>query len=145
MHCKSEKRKIVLKLSTEAEVVALLDSCNQKLHVRKFLQAQGHQVGPLILYQDNLSCIALIARGRSVAEKTRHTDILYFWVKERVGSGEAGIVHQGTTSMYANVLTKSVRGAQFDTEGDAHRVVKKFCISKSEVSDNDRLRVISAN
>ena len=73
VHCKSEKQKIVTKSSTEAELVALSDSCNQGLHVRKFLQAQGHQVGPLILYQDNMSCMALVAKGSSAAKKdTKH-------------------------------------------------------------------------
>ena len=41
VHCKSEKQRIVTKSSTEAELVALSDSCNQGLHVRKFLQSQG--------------------------------------------------------------------------------------------------------
>ena len=54
VHCKSEKQRIVTKSSTEAELVALSDSCNQGLHVRKFLQSQGHAVGAIILYQDNL-------------------------------------------------------------------------------------------
>jgi hypothetical protein len=37
VHCKSIKQKIVTKSSTEADLVALSDSCNQKLHMRKFL------------------------------------------------------------------------------------------------------------
>ena len=111
VHCKSEKEKIVTKSSTEAELVAPSDSCSQGLHVGKFLQAQGHQVGPLILYQDNMSCMALVARGRSAAEKTRHIDIRYFRVKGRVDSRVASVAHQGTATMYANVLSKAVQGS----------------------------------
>lgn len=34
--------------------------------------------GAVTAYQDNLSCMAMVARGRSAAEKTRHIDIRYF-------------------------------------------------------------------
>ena len=43
VHCNSEKQKIVTKSSTEVELVALSDSCDQGLHVRRFLQARGCQ------------------------------------------------------------------------------------------------------
>ena len=89
VHCKSAKQNIVTKSSTEAELVALSDSANQGLHVRNFLIEQGYNLGPVIIYQDNMSCMALVERGRSGAERTRHINIRYFWVKERVDKGEA--------------------------------------------------------
>ena len=116
VHCKSEKQKIVSKSSTEAELVALSDSCNQGLHVRRFLEEQGCEMGAVTVYQDNMSCIAMVARGRSAAEKTRHIDIRYFWVKERVDEGEVKIEHLGTKRMYANVLTKSLQGGLYHRE-----------------------------
>jgi hypothetical protein len=78
VHCKSAKQQIVMKSSTEAELVALSDSASQGLHTRNFVIAQGYQCGPVIIYQDNLSCMALVERGRSAAERTRHIDIRYF-------------------------------------------------------------------
>ena len=39
--------------------------------------------------------MALVERGRSAAERTRHIDIRYFWVKERVDQGEVIIKHLG--------------------------------------------------
>ena len=96
VHCKSVKQQIVTKSSTEAELVALSDSANQALHIRNFILAQGHSCGPVTTYQDNMSCMALIDRGRSTAERTRHIAIRYFWVKERVDAGEARVIHLGT-------------------------------------------------
>jgi hypothetical protein len=64
-----------------------------------------------------MSCMALVERGRSAAQRTRHIDIRYFWVKERVERGEAIIKHLGTKDMYANLLTK--QGAQFIAEREA--------------------------
>jgi hypothetical protein len=116
VHCKSEKQKIVTKSSTEAELVALSDSYDQGLHVRRFLKEQGCVTGAVTVYQDNMSCMAMVARGRSAAEKTRHIDIRYFWVKERVDEGEVAIEHLGTERMYANVLTKSLQGGQYHRE-----------------------------
>ena len=116
VHCKSSKQQIVTKSSTEAELVALSDSANQALHIRNFLLAQGHPCGPVTIYQDNMSCMALIDRGRSAAERTRHIAIRYFWVKERVDKGEAVIVHMGTAAMFANLLTKPLQGVQFLAE-----------------------------
>ena len=80
---------------------------------------QGHDDGAVTLYQDNLSCMALVKRGPSTSDRTRHVSIRYFWVKERVDQGEAVIEHLRTESMYANLLTKPLQGAQFVTEREA--------------------------
>ena len=116
VHCKSAKQQIVTKSSTEAELVALSDSSNQALHLRNFIIGQGHLCGPVTVYQDNMSCMSLIERGRSAAERTRHIAIKYFWLKERVDMGEARVKHLGTREMYANLLTKPLQGAQFKSE-----------------------------
>lgn len=64
-----------------------------------------------------MSCMALVARGRSGAERTReHIKIKYFWVKERVTTGDMVILHKGTKDMYANVLTRPLQGSQFHIE-----------------------------
>ena len=70
-------------------------------------------MGPVTIYQDNMSCMALLRRGKSGSERTRHIAIRYFWVKERVVINEVVIEHKGTKEMYANVLTKPLQGAQF--------------------------------
>jgi hypothetical protein len=106
VHCKSSKQQIVTKSSTEAELVGLSDSANQALFIRNFLTLQGYRMAPVVIFQDNMSCMALLARGRSGGERTRHIAIRYFWVKDRVNRKEARIVHKGTAEMYANLLTK---------------------------------------
>jgi hypothetical protein len=119
VHRRTTKQGIATKSSTEAELVGMSDSINQALHLRNFLLEQGHRVGTVSVYQDNMSCMALIARGRSGAERTRHISIRYFWAKERVDLGEMRVVHKGTEEMYANVLTKPVQGSQFVYERDS--------------------------
>ena len=94
-------------------MIALSDSAYQGLYIRNFLISQGYKMEPVTIYQDNTSCMALVDRGRSGAERTRHISIRNFWIKERVTTGEAVIVHKGTKEMYANILTKPLQGAQF--------------------------------
>ena len=55
MYVASKGQKIVTKASTEAELVALSDIASQTIHDRGFVFAQGHTVGPVVIYQDNIS------------------------------------------------------------------------------------------
>ena len=118
VHCRSSKQLIVTKSSTEAELVGLSDSANQSIFIRTFLIAQGYKMEPVTIYQDNQSCMALVERGRSGAERTRHIQIRYFWIKERVDTGEVRVEYLRSEDMYANVLTKPLQGSQFLRERD---------------------------
>ena len=113
----STKQSIVTKSSTEAELVATSDSANMLLHLRNFLTAQGYEQGPSTVYQDNMSCMSLIEKGRSTSKRTRHIAIRHFWTKERVDTNEIIMVHRATEIMGpANVMTKPTHGAQFVNE-----------------------------
>lgn len=116
VYVKSGKQKIVTKSSTEAELVGLSDTASQAIQLRNFVIAQGYDTGPAIIYQDNLSCMALMKRGGPGSERSRHIDIRHFWLKERVEGKEILIQHLGTEKMFANVLTKPVQGRQFVLE-----------------------------
>ena len=116
VHAKSSKQTNVTKSSTEAELVGLSDSANQGIFMRNFIIAQGHNIGPLVIYQDNMSTIALVQRGRSAAERTRHIAIRFFWISERASSGEVKVVHMPSAQLYANLLTKPLQGPQFEEE-----------------------------
>lgn len=119
VYAKSAKQKIVTKSSTEAELVAVSDHASQAIHLRNFISAQGYETGPAIIYQDNLSCLALMKRGGPGSERSRHINIRHFWMKEKVTGGEVIFEHMGTVKMAANLLTKPVQGAQFVREREA--------------------------
>jgi hypothetical protein len=113
----SVRQSIVTKSSTEAELVAMSDSANQLIHVRNLLIAQGHPQSPATIYQDNMSCMALVDKGKATSKRSRHIDIRYFWIHERAELGEVRLVHRPTEIMGpANVLTKPTQGAQFIEE-----------------------------
>ena len=112
----SSKQSIVTKSSMEAELVASSDMMNEPFHVRRMLVAQGYSPGPIVLYQDNLSCMALIAKGRAGSGKTRHISIRYYWIKQHVDSGDVVVEKLATEEMPANILTKPLQGSQFRYE-----------------------------
>ena len=116
VYAKSTKQKIVTKSSTEAELVGLSDTASQGIHTRRFLVAQGYDIGPVKIHQDNMSCIALMKRGCPGSDKSRHIEIRYFWLAERVANGEVVIEHLCTERMFANILTKPMQGPQFQDE-----------------------------
>ena len=115
---KSTKQKIVSKSSTEAELVALSDSASQAIWIANFINAQGYDVGPVVLHQENMSCMALVKRGSPASERSRHIDIRYFWVKQLVDGKAAVVRHLATELMHAHVMTKAVQGKQFIDERD---------------------------
>ena len=67
---------------------------------------------PLKLYCDNHSAVMFVNNNRSL-KKSKHTDIKYLVVKERVQNGQLSIEHIGTNSMTADPLTKVVSAKVF--------------------------------
>jgi hypothetical protein len=101
IYAKSSGQKINTKSSTEAELVGLSDSTGQVVWTRNFLLEQGYDVGPATIYQDNMSTIALVKNGRSNSARTRHIAIRYFFISDRVNSGEIKIEYMQTGDMLA--------------------------------------------
>jgi hypothetical protein len=113
VHVSSKKQQLMTKSSTEAELVGVSDVLPQILWVRQFLEAQGHGIGKVVLYQDNQSTIALAKKGRSTSARTRHVAIRYFFVKDRVEAGEVVIEYLPTEVMSADIMTKPLQGDLF--------------------------------
>jgi hypothetical protein len=110
---KSSKQKIVSKSSTESELIGLSDALSMINWVRDFLIAQGYLMDAAIVYQDNKSTINLAEKGRSTSERTRHVNIRYFFIHDRIKSGEVKIMYMPTKEMTSDILTKPLQGALF--------------------------------
>ncbi|NBR23751.1 MAG: Ty1/Copia family ribonuclease HI [Micrococcales bacterium] len=118
---KSTKQKLVSKSSTEAELIAVSDGISQAIWTRNFLCEQRNissktvsRLPPAQVYQDNKSTIQLIKNGRSNSANTRHIDRRFFFVKDRVDSGDIVIRYLPTDDMVADVMTKPLQGAKFE-------------------------------
>ena len=113
IYAKSSTQKLNTKSSTEAELVAMSDGANQVIWTRNFLLEQDYQMGPAIIYQDNMSTIQLIKNGKSNSERTRYINIRYFFLTDRIKSGDVIVTYMKTEDMIADILTKPIQGEPF--------------------------------
>jgi hypothetical protein len=110
----STRQKLNTKSLTEAELVGVNDIMPQVLWTRYFLEAQGLTVSDSVVYQDNQSAILLEKNGRaSSSKRTRHINIRYFFVTDRITNGEVSVEYCPTKEMLADFFTKPLQGSQF--------------------------------
>ena len=113
IYFRSTKQRLNTTSSTEAELVAVSDALPYVIHIREFLIHQGYDLGDATLFQDNMSTIKLIENGRSNSDRTRHINIRFFFVSDRVKSGEVSVKYMPTDEMIADILTKPLQGEKF--------------------------------
>jgi hypothetical protein len=112
--CKSAKQKLNTKSSTEAELVGASDYLPYPIWGKKFLEGQGYFLKENIFYQDNKSTIQFEKNGRrSCGPNSRHIDIRYFWIKDRLGLENIEVVYCPTEQMLADFFTKPLQGNLF--------------------------------
>ena len=96
----STKQKINTRSSTETELVAVNDVLGQVLWTRYFLEAQGYAINDHIIHQDNKSAMLLEKNGKlSSSKKTRHINIRYFFVQDKINSNEVSLKYCPTEEM----------------------------------------------
>jgi hypothetical protein len=82
--------------------------------VKKFLAFQGYDLRVNVFYQDNQSTIRFERNGRkSCGPNSRHIDIRYFWIKDRIGLETIDVQHCPTEQMLADFFTKPLQGSLF--------------------------------
>jgi hypothetical protein len=112
--CKSSKQKLNTKSSTESELVGASDYLPNTLWMKMFMEAQGYPISQCFFEQDNESAIKLEKNGRSsCGPKSRHIDIRYFFIKDRIAAENITIRHCPTLAMLADFFTKPLQGALF--------------------------------
>jgi hypothetical protein len=110
---KSKKQKIVVKSSTEAELVAASDEAGELIHVQAFLKEIGESNHSGLLYQDNTAAISLETKGKAAAARTKHVSLRHLWIKDRVERKELEVEYKKTDEMLADLLTKPIQGDKF--------------------------------
>lgn len=114
----SSKQKIVVKSSTEAELVALSDSIGHIVWAREFMRVQAgvkenEEFPPAFIMEDNKSTIALLKSDKLHTQRTKHINIRYFFIKDRAREHEVFVRYIATEDMIADIFTKGVQGALF--------------------------------
>jgi hypothetical protein len=114
LHAKAGKQKLNTKSSTEAELVGVSDYLPYNVYLVNFMKEQGYTLEDNVLLQDNQSAMKMEKNGRnSCTGNSRHVDIRYFFVKDRVDKGKVRIEYCPTSSMLADYFTKPLQGSLF--------------------------------
>ena len=127
---RSAKQSMIASSTMAAEFIACFEASNHGIWLRNFvtgLRIVDTIKLPLKIYCDNNSAVLYSNNNRS-SSKSKHIDIKFLAVKERVQSGLISIEHIGTASMLADPLTKGLVPKQFH-EHVAHMgiYVKEDC------------------
>ncbi len=110
----SWKHKQMAKRSTEGALYGINDTLDHILWARYFMQEQGYDMEPSLIYQDNMSAILLETNGKfSSLKHTRHIKIKYYHMKEKKDDGKIQFKHCPTEQMWADINTKPKQGAVF--------------------------------
>ena len=110
----STKQKLNTRSSTESELVGVDDMMPIIIWTWYFLLSQGYGIVENLLLQDNKSSILLERNGRaSSSKRTRHINIRYFFVCDRVNMKEISLHWCPTKEMIADFWTKPLQGSHF--------------------------------
>jgi hypothetical protein len=81
---------------------------------RYFMKAQGYGVKDNVLFQGNKSSILLEKNGKaSSSKRTKHINIRYFFITDRVKKDEVSVVWCPAGDMIGDFATKLLQGALF--------------------------------
>jgi len=114
LHSRSSKQKLNTKSSTECEVVGTSDYLPFPIWFKFFIEAQGYPMKGNDFNQDNTSAISLEKNGiMSCGQQSRHINIRFFFIKDRIREDNINIVYCPTEIMVADYFTKPLQGALF--------------------------------
>jgi hypothetical protein len=106
IYVRSTKQKIVAKSSTEAELIGVSDAFGEILWIRDFLTHLTNEERTAILFQDNTSSMHILENGIANGDHTKHINIRYAFVSERIRAKQIKLEHLNTDLMIADMLTK---------------------------------------
>lgn len=107
----SKRQGMVTLSTTEAEYVALTEAAKTGIWLRRLLgdvdMGQGGGMAAVLILEDNHGA-ALLAIHGGFHQRTKHIDVKWHYIRERVVAGEIVVRPTGTEQMVADVLTKGL-------------------------------------
>jgi hypothetical protein len=112
---KSSRQKLVTTSTCEAEYVAASEAAKEAIWLRNMIQhlaIPGVMVGSVPLYIDNQAARTL-AQNPVHHDRSKHIDIKYHFIRERVLLGQIDIREVASKDNIADLLTKTLRPSTF--------------------------------
>jgi hypothetical protein len=110
---RSKRQPTVAMSTTESEYMALSEATQEAIWLKALLQELKHFHQPsVILHEDNQGCIA-ISKNPEHHKRTKHIDIKYHFIREKVEDKTLDVKYCKTDEMVADILTKAIPKVQF--------------------------------
>ena len=93
--------------------MALSDSCREVCFVQNLLNSIGYKVDKTSLFGDNKGSLVL-AKNPSDHQKSKHIEIRYFFVRQKVEERRVQVFYVKTTDQLADLLTKALDPKQHE-------------------------------
>lgn len=111
---RARKQATVATSSTEAEYRAAYEATQEVVWLRQLLSDFGYaQNKPTVLRCDNQGALAL-TKNPLYQSRSKHFDVIYHWIRERVNDSTIQPIYVQTTLMLADFLTKALHHPKFD-------------------------------
>ena len=98
--------------SAESEFMAAAGTTKAALCVRKLLQDFDYKVDTIKIFCDNQAAISLLKNPIS-SVRSKHIDVIWHFVRERVSRGEVIFEYLSTDKMVADCMTKALPESSF--------------------------------
>jgi hypothetical protein len=110
---RSKKQTITADSSTVAELIGAHVAAKEIAWARSLLEELGcKQESATVLYEDNMSTIAIINSDCNT-KRTKHIDIRYNFIREKVQAKDIVMVHKPSPEMTSDILTKALGPKQY--------------------------------
>ena len=110
----SKKQSTVAKSTTEAEFVALTQASQEEIWPRRLLSGLDCNTdGPTLIKEDNQGAIE-IAKNPKFHNRTKHIDITFYFIRDRIESKEIKVEYCSTHDMLADIMTKALPRERFE-------------------------------
>ncbi len=121
----SKQQEITVLSTTEAEYIALTYTAKEAMWYQFFL---AELFGPIfilfIIYSDNQSTVSLVhAKLGQFHACTKHIDIRYHFIHEKIQEGIFKVIYCLTSEMTADILTKALTSFKFKPLIEALRLI----------------------
>ena len=99
--------------SIEAEFIALSDTCQETIWLRRLLEDMYEEsTNPTLIYEDNQSCIKIIEKEK-FSNRTKHIDTKVHFVKDHIEKGHISYKFCPKEEMTADLFTKPLAPTRY--------------------------------
>ena len=94
-------------------MISLSDNLKYALRAYDFITGQGYDLGPIKVYQDNQSVLAMLKRPDAAPDRNKNMKVRRIAMKDLIRENEIEIHYLPTDQMLADVMTKPLQGMKF--------------------------------